>query len=112
MSAFRISNQGELYVPKTKFYFLRTGVYKEVPRKESSMGVLDHGSSGVLEIVFDPTLVLSPHVCLEIMLFHIEGFKKISTTGPVLDSPEKLYSLKVQEGKRQQELQLKDNLLG
>ena len=45
------------------------------------------------------------------MLFHIEGFKKISTTGPVLDSAEKLYSLKVLEGKGQQELRLKDELL-
>ncbi|OJD27056.1 hypothetical protein ACJ73_01562 [Blastomyces percursus] len=63
------------------------------------------------EIIFDPTLVLSPHVCLLSMLFHIEGFKKISTTGPVLDSAEKLYSLKVLEGKGQQELRLKDELL-
>lgn len=81
------------------------------------MDVLDHGSSGVdcltelcrnwfkiLEIIFVPTLVLSPHVCFEIMLFHIGGFKKISTSGPVLDSPEKLYSPKVPEGKGQQEL--------
>ncbi|RAK88663.1 hypothetical protein BO79DRAFT_287674 [Aspergillus costaricaensis CBS 115574] len=45
------------------------------------------------------------------MLFHIKGFKSISTTGPVLDSPEKLYSLTVLEGLRQQELKLKDELL-
>ncbi|KAL4801337.1 hypothetical protein BDV18DRAFT_167573 [Aspergillus unguis] len=45
------------------------------------------------EIIFDPTLVLSPHVCLLGMLFHINGFKSITTTGPVLDSPERLYSL-------------------
>jgi len=45
------------------------------------------------------------------MLFHIKGFKKISTTGPVLDSPEKLYSLGVLDGKGQQELKLKDKIL-
>jgi hypothetical protein len=45
------------------------------------------------------------------MLFHIQGFKRISSTGPVLDCPEKLYSLKVLNGKGQQELKLKDELL-
>ncbi|KAL4861381.1 hypothetical protein BDV12DRAFT_208056 [Aspergillus spectabilis] len=63
------------------------------------------------EIIFDPTLVLSPHVCLLSMLFHIQGFKRISSTGLVLDCPEKLYSLKVLNGKGQQELKLKDKLL-
>ncbi|EEH42581.2 uncharacterized protein PADG_07401 [Paracoccidioides brasiliensis Pb18] len=63
------------------------------------------------EIIFDPTLVLSPHICLLTMLFHIGGFKSISTTGPVLDSAEKLYSTKVLDGKGQQPLLLKDELL-
>ncbi|OJJ86988.1 uncharacterized protein ASPGLDRAFT_32731 [Aspergillus glaucus CBS 516.65] len=63
------------------------------------------------EIIFDLTLVLSPHVCLLSMLFHIKGFKKISTTGPVLDSPEKLYILGVLDGKGQQELKQKDEIL-
>ena len=45
------------------------------------------------------------------MLFYIKGFKKISTTGPVLGSPEKLYSLGVLDGKGQQELKLKDEIL-
>ena len=45
------------------------------------------------------------------MLFHIQGFKVISTTGPVLDCPEKLYSLAVLDGKEQQELKLKDEIL-
>ena len=65
----------------------------------------------ILEIIFDPTPILSLHVCLLSMLFHIDGFKKISTTGSVLNSVEKLYSLTVLEGKGQQELQLKDELL-
>ncbi|GIJ89518.1 hypothetical protein Asppvi_008460 [Aspergillus pseudoviridinutans] len=63
------------------------------------------------EIIFDPTLVLSPHVCLLSMLFHIKGFKTVSTTGPVLDCAEKLYSLEVLDGKGQQELKLKDEIL-
>ncbi|KAL4980902.1 hypothetical protein BDW66DRAFT_163934 [Aspergillus desertorum] len=62
------------------------------------------------EIIFDPSLVLSPHVCLLSMLFHIQGFKRLSKTGPVLDSPEKLYSLQVLDGLGQQELLLKDEL--
>ncbi|KAF9884370.1 hypothetical protein FE257_001826 [Aspergillus nanangensis] len=63
------------------------------------------------EIIFDPTLILSPHVCLLSMLFHIQGFKRSSTTGPVLDGPKKLYCLGVLEGKGQQELKLRDELL-
>ncbi|KAL4899407.1 hypothetical protein BDW74DRAFT_163598 [Aspergillus multicolor] len=62
------------------------------------------------EIIFDPSLVLSPHVCLLGMLFHIQGFKRLSKTGPVLDSPGKLYSLRVLDGLGQQELPLKDEL--
>jgi hypothetical protein len=45
------------------------------------------------------------------MLFHIQGFKRISKTGPVLDSAAKLYSLRVPDGKGQQEVQLQDALL-
>ncbi|KAL4864645.1 hypothetical protein BDV12DRAFT_175830 [Aspergillus spectabilis] len=63
------------------------------------------------EIIFDLTLVLSPHVCLLSMLFHIQGFKRISETRPVLDCPEKLYSLGILHGKGQQELKLKDEIL-
>jgi hypothetical protein len=45
------------------------------------------------------------------MLFYLQGFKTTSTTGPALDSPEKLYSLRVLDGKGQQKLKLKDELL-
>lgn len=45
------------------------------------------------------------------MLFHIQAFKTFSTAGPVLDCPEKLYSLRVLNGKGQQELKLKDDIL-
>jgi Protein of unknown function (DUF3435) len=55
-------------------------------------------------------LVLSSHVCLLGMLFHIKGFKTISTTGPVLDCPENLYNLRVLNGLGQLELKLKDEI--
>jgi hypothetical protein len=44
------------------------------------------------EIIYDPTLVLSPHVFLLGMLFKIRAFKS-----PSIDSPENLYSLDVLE---------------
>ena len=72
---------------------------------------LDRNEFKIPEVIFDLTLVLSPHVCLLSMLFHIKGFKKISTTRPVLDCPEKLYSLGVLDDKGQQELKLKDEIL-
>lgn len=63
------------------------------------------------EIIFDPTLVLSPHVCLLGMLFHIKGFKRRSSNGPVLDCPENLYRLGILDGLGQQPLLLKEDLL-
>ncbi|EEA23683.1 hypothetical protein TMatcc_006763 [Talaromyces marneffei ATCC 18224] len=63
------------------------------------------------EIIFDPTLTLSPHVCLLSMLFHIKGFKNISKTGPILDNAQKLYSVRIVDGLNQQELKLKDEIL-
>ncbi|OJD13528.1 hypothetical protein AJ78_06036 [Emergomyces pasteurianus Ep9510] len=65
----------------------------------------------ILEIIFDSTLVLSLHICLLTMLFHIEEFKSISTSEPVLDCAEKLYSVKMLNDKRQQPLLLKNELL-
>ncbi|RAQ74355.1 hypothetical protein COH21_012683 [Aspergillus flavus] len=50
-------------------------------------------------------------MCLLGMLFHIKGFKSITTTGPVLGSLEKLSSLGVLGGLGQQELKLKDEFL-
>ena len=70
---------------------------------------LDRNEFKIPEIIFDPTLVLSPHVCLLGMLFY-KGFKTISTTGPVLDCPESLYNLRVLNGLGQQELKLKDEI--
>uniref|UniRef100_A0A093UM05 ATP-dependent RNA helicase DBP10 n=1 Tax=Talaromyces marneffei PM1 TaxID=1077442 RepID=A0A093UM05_TALMA len=51
------------------------------------------------------------HVCLLSMLFHIEGFKRITETGPVLDNAKKLYSVGIVDGLNQQDLKLKDEIL-
>ncbi|KAJ5475749.1 hypothetical protein N7475_001478 [Penicillium sp. IBT 31633x] len=50
------------------------------------------------EIIFDPTLVLSPHVFVLGMLFRIGAFKSLSKDGPVIDCPEKLYRLRILDG--------------
>ena len=47
----------------------------------------------ILEIIFDPMLVLSPHVFLLGILFRIGVFKSLSSDSPVLDCPKKLYCL-------------------
>ncbi|EEH33155.2 hypothetical protein PAAG_04208 [Paracoccidioides lutzii Pb01] len=65
----------------------------------------------ILKIIFDSTLILSLHIYLLTMLFYIEEFKSISTTESVLNSAEKLYSVKVLNDKRQQSLLLKNELL-
>ncbi|EQL28300.1 hypothetical protein BDFG_08919 [Blastomyces dermatitidis ATCC 26199] len=57
------------------------------------------------EIIYDPTLMLSPHVFLLGMLFHIQAFKS-----PGIRRPEDLYSLGVLNGLNQQELPLRDDL--
>jgi hypothetical protein len=57
----------------------------------------------ISEIIFDPTLVLSPHVFLLGMLFKIQVFKF-----PSIDSPERLYSLNVLEGLNEQVLLLRE----
>ncbi|EGC45157.1 conserved hypothetical protein [Histoplasma capsulatum var. duboisii H88] len=57
------------------------------------------------EIIFDPTLILSPHVFLLGMLFHIKAFKS-----PIITSPEKLYDLGVLNGLNQQRVPLRADL--
>jgi hypothetical protein len=63
------------------------------------------------EIIFDPILVLSPHVFLLRMLFRIQAFKNISKDGLVLNYPENLYNLSVLDGLGEQLLKLKDEIL-
>jgi hypothetical protein len=57
------------------------------------------------EIIYDPTLVLSPHVFLLGMLFKARAFKS-----PSIDSPERLYSLNVLDGLSEQKLPLREEL--
>jgi Protein of unknown function (DUF3435) len=58
------------------------------------------------EILFDPTLILSPHVFLLGMLFRLQAFKS-----PLVNSPEQLYELGVLRGLNKQDLPLKDEFL-
>ena len=57
------------------------------------------------EIIFDPTLVLSPYVFLLGMLFKVLAFKS-----PSIDSAEKLYSLGILDGLNEQVLPLRKEL--
>lgn len=65
----------------------------------------------VPEVIFDPTLVLTPHVFLLGMLFRLGAFKQLKRDGPTLNCPENLYSLRALNGLGQQELKIKDELL-
>ncbi|EDN09785.1 predicted protein [Histoplasma mississippiense (nom. inval.)] len=69
------------------------------------LGMKDANTFWLPEIIYDPTLVLSPHVFLLGMLFHIQAFKS-----PGIRRPEDLYSLGVLDGLNQQELPLRDDL--
>ena len=60
----------------------------------------------ILEIIYDPTLVLSPHVFLLRILFKAQAFKS-----PSINSPERLYSLGVLDGLNEQLLPLKGEAL-
>ncbi|EGE80241.2 hypothetical protein BDDG_03182 [Blastomyces dermatitidis ATCC 18188] len=57
------------------------------------------------EIIYDPSLILSPHVFLLGMLFHFKAFKD-----PNITSPESLYRLDVLKGLNQQKLLLREDL--
>lgn len=57
------------------------------------------------EIIYDPTLILSPHTFLLGVLFKAQAFKS-----PSIVSPRQLYSLNVLDGLNEQSLPLKDDL--
>lgn len=65
----------------------------------------------ILEIIFNPTLVLSPYIFLLGILFRISVFKSLSRDGPMIDCPKKLYCLRVLYRLSKQELKLKDEIL-
>ncbi|KAH6668376.1 hypothetical protein B0J14DRAFT_675079, partial [Halenospora varia] len=72
---------------------------------EFTKGFLGMKDAYIPEIIYDPTLVLSPHTFLLGMLFKVQAFKS-----PSIISPEKLYSLNVLDGMNEQQLPLKDEL--
>ncbi|KAJ5462784.1 hypothetical protein N7475_007728 [Penicillium sp. IBT 31633x] len=59
------------------------------------MPKLNRNTFLIPEIIFDPTLVLSPYVFLLGMLFRIGIFKSLSKDGPIIDYLKKLYYLRV-----------------
>ncbi|OXV06681.1 hypothetical protein Egran_05551, partial [Elaphomyces granulatus] len=69
------------------------------------LGPKEPNTFPIPEIIFDPSLVLSPHVFLLGMLFRIGAFKNVSM------DPENLYKLGILDGLYQQELKLKDEIL-
>ncbi|OAT08575.1 hypothetical protein BDBG_17071 [Blastomyces gilchristii SLH14081] len=89
----------------------RLFIYLRPEFTKSFLGEKESDTFPIPEIIFDPTLVLSPHVFLLGMLFRIGAFKSLSKDGPVADCPEKLYNLWVLDGLGEQELKLKDELL-
>ncbi|CAI7602552.1 unnamed protein product [Penicillium pancosmium] len=89
----------------------RLFIYLRPEFTKTFLGEKESNTFPIPEIIFDPTLALSPHVFLLGMLFRIRAFKNMSEDGPVLDCPEKLYRLRVLDGLGQQELKLKDEIL-
>ncbi|KAL2802972.1 hypothetical protein BJX63DRAFT_90216 [Aspergillus granulosus] len=89
----------------------RLFIYLTPEFTKTFLGEKEKNTFPIPEIIFDPTLVLSPHVFLLGMLFRIQGFKNFSEDGPVVDCPENLYNLGVLDGLGEQELKLKDEIL-
>lgn len=85
-------------------------VGKQCPR-EQTLIIWHSNTIPIPEVIYDPTLVLSPHVFLLGMLFRIEAFEEASLDGPTLNCPENLYSLDALNGSGQQRLKIKDELL-
>ncbi|ODH12934.1 hypothetical protein ACO22_07765 [Paracoccidioides brasiliensis] len=73
---------------------------------ETHMGMKNVNTFWLSEIIYDLTLVLSSHVFLLGMLFHIQVFKSSS-----IKTAEQLYSLSILNRLNQQELPLQNDLL-
>ncbi|OJD10005.1 hypothetical protein ACJ73_09982, partial [Blastomyces percursus] len=69
------------------------------------LGMKDANTFPLPEVIYDPTHILSPHVLLLGMLFHIKAFQS-----PNIDCPENLYSLNVLPGLNEQRLPLREGL--
>ncbi|KAJ5111736.1 hypothetical protein NUU61_001366 [Penicillium alfredii] len=89
----------------------RLFIYLTPEFTKTFLGKKEPNTFPIPEIIYDPTLVLSPHVFLLGMLFRIRAFKNFSKDGRVVDCPENLYSLGVLNGLGEQELKLKDEIL-
>ncbi|KAJ5776688.1 uncharacterized protein N7511_001699 [Penicillium nucicola] len=89
----------------------RLFIYMRPEFTKSFLGKKESNTFPIPEIIFDPTLVLSPHVFLLGMLFRIGAFKTLSKDGRVMNCPENLYSLRVLNGLGQQELRLRPEIL-
>ncbi|KAL4865177.1 hypothetical protein BDV12DRAFT_175034 [Aspergillus spectabilis] len=89
----------------------RLFIYLTPEFTKTFLGEKEKNTFPIPEIIFDPTLVLSPHIFLLGMLFRVQAFKNFSTEGLVVDCPENLYNLGVLDGLGQQELKLKDEIL-
>ncbi|CDM32842.1 Protein of unknown function DUF3435 [Penicillium roqueforti FM164] len=86
-------------------------IYLRPEFTKTFLGEKESNTFPIPEIIFDPTLVLSPYVFLLGILFRIGAFKSLSKDGPVMDCPEKLYRLRVLYRLGEQELKLKDKIL-
>ncbi|OJJ98566.1 hypothetical protein ASPACDRAFT_1881913 [Aspergillus aculeatus ATCC 16872] len=75
------------------------------------LGEKKQNTFSIPEIIFNPTLILSPHVFLLKMLFRIKTFKNFSRNGLVVDCPENLYNLNILNRLKEQELKLNDEVL-
>ncbi|KAL4960586.1 uncharacterized protein BDV14DRAFT_140260 [Aspergillus stella-maris] len=62
------------------------------------------------EIIFDPSLILSPHVFFLGMVFYLQAFGIEPVTGQYLDSPETLYNMEIPKGCGSLKLPFKEEL--
>ncbi|EQL32851.1 hypothetical protein BDFG_04959 [Blastomyces dermatitidis ATCC 26199] len=69
------------------------------------LGDKDANTFWLPEIIYDPTLVLSPHVFLLGLLFHAKAFKS-----PYIRCPEDLYDLGILDELNEQKIPLRDDL--
>lgn len=90
---------------------IRREAGEDVSCAKTKLIILNRNTFPIPEIIYDPTLALSPHVFLLGMLFRIGAFKNISQDGPTVNCPENLYNLGILNGLNQQELKLKDEIL-
>ncbi|PKX91139.1 uncharacterized protein P174DRAFT_463277 [Aspergillus novofumigatus IBT 16806] len=88
---------GWLQIQLLLFYQLATITICDPDRGQFTktfLGEKEQNTFPIPEIIFDPTLVLSPYVFLLGMLFRIKVFKNFSKDRLVVDCPKNLYNLR------------------